>query len=82
MGALKREFLDPETEADIVVREVPLEREDGSVSRRLKVWQFENRDGEVICAVEVHRTANLGQPTEIELEELYLQALHDLNPLQ
>lgn len=75
MGAIVREILDPTYETTIRVREAPLEREGGGVSRRLKAWVFENEAGEYIRHLEVHRTAHLGSLSEVELEELYLHAL-------
>lgn len=75
MGAIRREILDPETEADIIVTEAPLERADGSVSRRLKLWIFQNLGGDEVCRLEVHRTAHLGTLSEVELEEAYMAAL-------
>lgn len=74
MGAIVRRFLDPEYETEITVREVPFER-DGETSRRLKGWSFEGPDGDSLGVLPVHRTDHLGEPTEAELEVLYLYVL-------
>lgn len=75
MGAIVREFLEPKHEALVRIREFPLELDDGTTSKRLKAWAFENEDGVRICYLEVHRTAHLGQLSEVELETLFLHAL-------
>lgn len=75
MGAIRRELLDPEYETLIRVREAPTLREDGTPSRRVKAWIFENVDGVEVCRLEVHRTEHLGRLSEIELEALYELAL-------
>lgn len=72
---MRREFLDPKYETTITVREAPLELEGGGVSRRLKAWVFSNELGDTVCSLPVHRTWDLGAPSEPELELLYLTAL-------
>jgi hypothetical protein len=72
-----RRFLDPEYETEITVREVPYEREEGGVSRRAKAWVFENEDGAFLCRFLAHRTADLSEPTEQELEGIFLYALRN-----
>jgi hypothetical protein len=69
-----RAFWDPEYDTRITVREAPMELQAGT-SRRLKAWVFEGPDGDFICSLPVHHTAELHALSEIELEEAYLLAL-------
>lgn len=78
MAPIRRQILDPDTEVDITVYEAPYERPEGGVSRRLKAWVFENESGETICQAVVHRTADLGALSEIELEHVYCEAYRSL----